>query len=74
VAGDLDPNREPAETDEPPMIAVHAYLDTTVISHTVAVGAAATRSPISGNAPDFVNWARAHRSTRTSPFDHPTIP
>lgn len=69
VAGDLDPRHDPAETDEPPMIAVHAYLDTTVVSHTVAVGAAAVRSPIEPRAPEFVRWARSQRLTRTSPFD-----
>lgn len=71
VAGDLDPRHQPAETNEPPMIAVHAYLDDTVISHTVAVGPAASRSLISDTAPEFVHWARTRRDARTSPFDVP---
>lgn len=69
VAGDLDPRHDPAETDEPPMIALHAYLDSSVVSHTIAVGAAAHRTPISIAAPAFVDWARAERARRTSPFD-----
>jgi hypothetical protein len=40
------------------MIALHVYLDATVISHTVAVGAAANRTPISIAAPAFVDWAQ----------------
>lgn len=69
VAGDLDPRHDPAETAEPPMIAVHAYLETTVISHTIVVGPAGSRSSIALNAPAFVDWARTERARRTSPFD-----
>lgn len=69
VAGGLDPRHDPAETSEPPMIALHAYLADTVVSHTIAVGSAARRSPISVNAPAFVDWARAERARRISPFD-----
>lgn len=69
VAGDLDPAHDPAETDEPPMIALHAYLADTVVSHVVAVGPAAERSSIASKAPEFVAWARQQQATRPSPFD-----
>ena len=69
VAGDLDPRHDPAETNEPPMIAVHAYLETTVISHAIAVGSAGSRSPIAPSAPAFVDWARDEWTRRTSPFN-----
>ena len=74
VAGDLDPHHDPAETDEPPMIALHAYLDTTVVSHTVAVGAAAKRSPISVNAPDFVDLGPSRTLPTHEPVRHPDDP
>ena len=68
VAGDLDPRHEPAETREPPMIAMHAYVGDTVVTHVVAVGPAATRTPISTKAPEFVAWAKQQQTTRTSRF------
>ena len=68
VAGDLDPGHDPAETAEPPMIALHAYLADTVVSHVVAVGPAAARSSISSTAPDFVSWARDVQTSRRSGF------
>ncbi len=68
VAGDLDPRHEPAETREPPMIAIHAYVGDTVVTHVVAVGPTATRTPISTKAPEFVAWAKQQQTTRTSRF------
>ncbi len=68
VAGDLDPAHDPAETVEPPMIALHTYLADTVVSHVVAVGPAAARTSISSTAPDFVAWAREVQSSRSSEF------
>lgn len=68
VAGDLDPAHDPAETSEPPMIALHAYVGDTVVSHTLAVGAAADRFVIADRAPEFVAWARAEQATRHSSF------
>jgi hypothetical protein len=55
VAGDLDPRHDPAEIAEPPMIALHTYLETTVISHTIAVGPAASRSSIAVHDPALVD-------------------
>ena len=68
VAGDLDPGHDPAETAEPPMIAVHAYLVDTVVSHVMAVGSAAARSSITSAAPNFVEWARQVQASRPSAF------
>ena len=68
VAGDLDPLHAPAETAEPPMIALHAYLSATVVSHVIAVGEAGRRSPIEASAPDFVAWASEQQRTRSSAF------
>lgn len=68
VAGDLDPAHEPAETAEPPMIALHAYLADAVVSHVVAVGPAADRSPLVSSAPDFVAQVRREQASRTSAF------
>jgi Icc protein len=71
IAADLDPGHDPAETDEPPMIALHAYLPDTVVSHVVAVGPAARRSSIGETAPDFVSWARQQQAQRHSAFASP---
>jgi 3',5'-cyclic AMP phosphodiesterase CpdA len=68
VAGDLDPAHDPAETAEPPMIALHAYLADAVVSHVVAVGDAAARTSIAATAPEFVAWAREQQATRPSRF------
>jgi 3',5'-cyclic-AMP phosphodiesterase len=68
VAGDLDPAHDPAETAEPPMIALHAYLADTVVSHVVTVGAAGTRTSISAASPEFVAWARDRNAARPSGF------
>lgn len=68
VAGDLDPAHDPSETAEPPMIAVHAYLGDSVVSHTVSVGAAGVRASISERAPEFVEWARGVQASRHSSF------
>ena len=68
VAGDLDPAHDPAETNEPPMLSLHAYVGDTVVTHVVAVGSAATRSSITATAPDFVTWARGQQAQRPSVF------
>ena len=68
VAADLDPAHDPAETAEPPMIALHAYLADTVVSHVVPVGTAAARSSITSSAPNFVEWARQQQASRPSAF------
>lgn len=68
VAGDLDPAHDPAETLEPPMIAVHAYVGDTVVSHVVAVGEAGSLVSIGERAPEFVGWARGVQAGRTSSF------
>lgn len=68
VAGDLDPGHDPAETAEPPMIALHAYLEHTVVSHVVAVGPAAARSLLSSSAPEFVAWAREQQASNPGAF------
>lgn len=65
IAGDLDPAHNPAETAEPPMIALHAYLADTVVSHVVAVGPASARVPL---ASDFVAKVRRAQAGRTSAF------
>ncbi len=68
VAGDLDPEHDPAETAEPPMIAVHAYVGDTVVSHVIPAGASASRVSIAEVAPAFVTWARAQQANRPSAF------
>ena len=69
IAADLDPHHDPAETAEPPMVAMHAYLADSVVSHTFAVGPPGDRWSIAANAPDFVRDVRAERARRTSEFD-----
>jgi 3',5'-cyclic-AMP phosphodiesterase len=68
VAGDLDPGHDPSETNEPPMIALHAYLPARVVSHVVAVGPTSARSSITSTAPEFVAWARGQQMERQSQF------
>lgn len=68
VAGDLDPDHDPSETNEPPMIALHAYLPESVVSHVVAVGPMSARSSITSTAPEFVAWAREQQVGRHSQF------
>jgi len=68
IAGDLDPGHDPAQTDEPPMIALHAYLPDSVVSHVVTIGPPSVRSSISVTAPEFVARARQQQAGRHTPF------
>jgi 3',5'-cyclic-AMP phosphodiesterase len=71
VAADLDPAHDPAETSEPPMIALHAYTATGVVSHVMAVGPVAERRSIASTAADFVERVRRQQESRTSEFADP---
>lgn len=68
IAADLDPEHDPAETAEPPTFSLHAYTNEGVVSYVVPVGAAAARSPIAPNAPDFIAWVRGVQKSRRSQF------
>ena len=70
IAADLDPDHDPAETAEPPMISLHAHVGDGFVSHLVPVGASASRTSISKTAPEFVEWARGVQSTRPSRFEN----
>jgi 3',5'-cyclic AMP phosphodiesterase CpdA len=66
IAVDLDPEHAPAESLEPPMISLHAYVNDTVVSHIVPVGATAQRRVI--DSPAFVAGARDTQRRRTTAF------
>jgi len=68
VAGDLDPEHDPAETAEEPMFSLHAYTGSGVVSHLVPVGPAAERNLIGEHAPDFITFARGVQTSRSSVF------
>ncbi len=66
IAPDVDPNHAPAETAEPPMMSLHAYVGDAFVSHVVPVGAAADRDPI--NDTGFVSWVREIQAAKRSSF------
>ncbi len=68
AAIDFDPKHEPATTAEAPTIAMHAFTETSVISHILPIGPAADRSMISQTSPDFVEWVREKNQTRPTDF------
>ncbi len=68
VAGDIDPNHEPAETAEPPSFSLHVYTGTGIVSHVVPVGPEAVRNLIEIHAPDFVRWVGTVQAERESLF------
>jgi 3',5'-cyclic AMP phosphodiesterase CpdA len=67
IAADLDPAHDPGETDEPPMIALHAYVDDSVVSHVFTVGPTSARTPLAGIG--FVAHVRELQAQRASPFE-----
>ena len=68
VAGDLAPEHEPATTAEGPMIGLHAYTTSGVVSYAVPVGSAAARTSINDLDPDFVSWVRTQNADRPTRF------
>ncbi|WP_051062825.1 metallophosphoesterase [Ilumatobacter nonamiensis] len=69
IAFDLDPQHVPAESSEGPSFSLHAYTDSTVISHIVPVGASARRTPLEADSPDLLDQFREIQSRRDSAFD-----
>lgn len=66
IAVDVDPDHEPAETDEGPSFALHAYTSAGVVSHIVPVGPASRRTSIESKSPGFVEWLQPIETDRPS--------
>lgn len=68
IAIDVDPEHDPAETDEGPTFGLHDYTSTGVVSHIVPVGPASRRTSIESKSPGFVEWLRRIGTNRPSQF------